>query len=128
MNFVPVKVAEAAASGTRIVLPKGATLTLPPGSGALPAGSSGTLGLRPEGIAFQADGPIAGDVSVVEHLGGETLAYVDIGDGTLVTVKVAGDDPVRVGESVRLGLKSREPLLFDAEGKAVSPSQRERAA
>jgi multiple sugar transport system ATP-binding protein len=128
MNLVPVTVAEASGAGTRVRLPRGAMLTLPAESGVLPAGSPGTLGLRPEGIAFQADGPIAGEVSVVEHLGGETLAYVDVGDGVLATVKVGGDDPVRVGETVRLGVKSREPLLFDAEGRAVAAAPRERAA
>jgi multiple sugar transport system ATP-binding protein len=119
MNLIPVTVT-ATGSGASLTLPSSATLQLPTGAGRLTPGTRATLGLRPENLAVQADGPIAGEISVVEHLGGETLAYVDIGDDVLVTVKSSGDDPVSVGQAVRLGLRTRRPLLFDAEGAAVT--------
>lgn len=120
MNLIPVKVVSSDRGGTTIALPGNTQLKLPPNSTPLAAESDVTLGVRPEGIAFQDGGDIAGDVSVVEHLGGETLAYVDIGQGVLVTVKSGGDDSVKVGQSVQLSLKKRAPLLFGADGRAVT--------
>ena len=128
MNLLPVKVVEANAQGTMISLPNGTTLSLSNVSGALSVGANGTLGLRPEGLFIQSGGAIGGEVSVVEHLGGETLIYVDVGQGVLVTVKLEGNDPVKVGQQVRLSLKSRQPLLFDASGLSVTPVPREEAA
>ena len=127
MNLIPAKVASIDAAGATVTLPGAATLRLPANAGSLPAGSAATLGLRPEGIVFAPDGPIAGEVSVVEHLGGETLAYVDIGEDVLVTVKSGGDDPVSVGQAVRLALRTRHPLLFDSAGRAVTPARSQAA-
>ncbi len=128
MNLIPVKVTSSNAQGATVALPRGATLNLPFSSGNLPAGSQATLGLRPEGIVIQGDGPLAGEVSVVEHLGGETLVYVDIGEGVLVTVKTEGDVTIGVGQPVHLALKTRQPLLFDADGRSATSTARAEAA
>ena len=127
MNLIPVKVVASDLTGTTIALPHNTDLKLPANAKSLAVGSSATLGVRPEGIVFQDGGPIAGEVSVVEHLGGETLAYVDIGGGVLVTVKSDGDDPVSVGQRVQLALR-RAPLLFDTKGQAVALIRNEQAA
>jgi hypothetical protein len=83
---------------------------MPRKSASGPAGAFQTprdTSMRANNPAIAPDGPIAGEVSVVEHLGGETLAYVDIGEDVLVTVKSGGDDPVSVGQAVRLASDHR---------------------
>lgn len=117
MNLLPVEVMSAAAGSVNLLLPGGSQLEVA-ASAPLPTGVKTTLGLRPEGLAFHQEGPIAGEVAVVEHLGGETLVYVDIG-GALVTVKSVGADPVRVGEQLRVAVKASAAHLFDSDGRAV---------
>jgi multiple sugar transport system ATP-binding protein len=128
MNLIPVKVISSDAAGTTVTLPLNTELKLTANKSSMAAGSPATLGIRPEGILFEESGPIVGEVSVVEHLGGETLAYVDIGEGVLVTVKSSGDDPVSVGQKVRLALRKRAPLLFDGQGQAVDWALSDQAA
>jgi multiple sugar transport system ATP-binding protein len=120
INLLPVTVTAGSPIGVKVTLPSNVAIAVPAAADALPVGASATLGLRPEALVVSADGPIGGEVSVVEHLGGETLVYVDIGGGTLMTVKLGGNDPVRVGEKVRLAVGATAvPLLFNAEGRAV---------
>ncbi|MBV9219958.1 MAG: sn-glycerol-3-phosphate ABC transporter ATP-binding protein UgpC [Methylobacteriaceae bacterium] len=124
MNLVPVKVQSAGADGVTIVLPGGGTATIPVQSSNAAPGSAATLGVRPENVAISADGPIAGEITVVEHLGGETLVYVNVGEGPFITVKAGGDSAANVGARVRLSLKTDEANVFDTNGAAMVPKVR----
>jgi multiple sugar transport system ATP-binding protein len=126
MNLVPVKVQSVGEAGVAIALPGGggvANIPVIPAKSANP-GTSATLGIRPENVSIGQDGPIAGDVTVVEHLGGETLVYVNVGDGPLITVKAGGDSGAQVSARVRLSLKAEEASLFDADGAVMPPKVR----
>jgi len=79
-------------------------------------GQKVTLGIRPESLAISATGTIVGNIAVIERLGSETLCYVDIGKKILVTIKVASNVDVEIGEVVKLAIASGEPLLFDEAG------------
>jgi multiple sugar transport system ATP-binding protein len=83
-----------------------------------------TLGIRPEHIeltpqpgALQLDC----EVSVVEHLGNETMLYLnsDVSDQPLV-VAVAGEKPMQMGEKLTVYLPPQCCHLFDAEGEAIA--------
>jgi multiple sugar transport system ATP-binding protein len=124
MNLVPAKVQSAGEAGVGIVLPGGGAVTIPVVPGKAAPGSAVTVGVRPENVSLGGDGPIAGEITVVEHLGGETLVYVNVGEGPLVTVKASGDSGARVGTKVRLSLKAEEASLFDADGDAMPPKVR----
>ncbi len=87
-------------------------------------GAACTVGFRPETLSIAAEGPIGGKVAVVEHLGGETLVYVDVGNGHLVTVKAAGSTSAQIGDQVRLAIDTDEARLFDADGIAMTPMHR----
>ncbi|RVG07692.1 sn-glycerol-3-phosphate ABC transporter ATP-binding protein UgpC [Sinorhizobium meliloti] len=86
----------------------------------LPAGTKVTVGLRPEAMSLDADGPLAGEVTVIERLGGETFTYIDIGEGKLATVKSGEDAPGKVGDRVRLSFSSDRIHVFGPNGRAIT--------
>jgi multiple sugar transport system ATP-binding protein len=129
MNLTPAKLKSMGPDGAIVILPGGRDLLIPvDGTSAAAPGSDVTLGLRPEQLSIAADGPLSGQVAVVEHLGGETLVYVDVGNKLLVTVKTSGNAPVQVGGNVRLAVVTTEANLFDKDGVAMPPKRRRDAA
>ncbi|WP_435101735.1 ABC transporter ATP-binding protein [Arhodomonas sp. AD133] len=122
MNFLPVE-ATGADTATVTVRVAGETdIRVPvrstPGTGRL------TLGVRPEHIhepdaSEAADAYLRGEVLVVEHLGGETLIHVRLGDGETVAVKGSGETTVDVGDTVTIGLAARRCHLFDGDDNAL---------
>lgn len=83
------------------------------------AGGKITVGLRPEALSVADDGPLIGQIKVIEHLGGETLVYVDVG-GSLITVKVGETAPGQVGDTIRLTFDDRRLHVFDAAGRSFA--------
>jgi multiple sugar transport system ATP-binding protein len=89
------------------------------GQAKLAVGDKVTVGMRPEAVGISAEGTIPGTVAVIEHLGGETLAYVEMADKTLVTVKLPATSDITLGQQVKLAVASGEPLLFNKDGVSV---------
>ena len=124
MNLTPAKVKQADGAGVTVVLPGGGEVTVPAIPSNAAPGAPCTIGLRPENLSITADGPLGGSVAVVEHLGGETLVYVDVGEGLLVTVKAGGATAAGVGDRVRLAVDTAEAKVFDGDGLVMQPKQR----
>ncbi len=82
----------------------------------LVSGQKITVGLRPEALSIAPSGTLVGTISVIEHLGSEALCYVDIGDRTLVTVKVPPTAKVEINQQVKLAASAENALLFNEEG------------
>ncbi|MBY5553606.1 sn-glycerol-3-phosphate ABC transporter ATP-binding protein UgpC [Rhizobium leguminosarum] len=95
----------------------------------LAKGASLTLGVRPENISMVADGAqggaINGQVRLVEHLGRETILYVDAGNlrtiasesGTgNITVQLSYVAPFAADQNVALKLDANELYLFSPDG------------
>ncbi len=81
---------------------------------------SETVGIRPEHMAISRDaGQIAGTVSHVEKLGGETLVYVNTADHGLLTVRLFGEHDFSVDEGVHLTPDSQRAFHFDSEGQRL---------
>ena len=121
MNLIEATVASVAAREVGVTLPGGGRLDLAADAAGLAPGAGATVGLRPELLSLASDGPLGGEVTVLEHLGDETLVYVDIGGGVLLTIKTRADDPVRIGERVRVAITDRAKVrLFSADGNAVA--------
>jgi multiple sugar transport system ATP-binding protein len=78
----------------------------------LPA--SFALGVRPEDVQPQADGPFSGHVALIEPLGVETVLHIAAGDQTLVST-VPGMTDVRLGSELRFAI-NRERLHYFAPG------------
>jgi multiple sugar transport system ATP-binding protein len=109
MNFVPVTTSDstAKAAGFEVRLPK-----------SVPAGK-GTLGFRPEAVTDRAtDGGSTMDmkVDVVERLGSDQFLYGQVG-GDSVTARVDPKMKVDPGDTVKLGLDTRNLHLFDAKSE-----------
>lgn len=124
MNFLPVTVAAAGQGGATVQLPGGATLTVPVQPGRLKAGDAVMLGVRPEHLRPSGEGELAGEVLVVERLGGETFLYVQIQGGDMFVVQADGEIPTRVHEKIAVKLEPTTCHLFDAHGLAVERAQR----
>ncbi len=60
-----------------------------------------TVGVRPEHVQIDGDGPWRGKVRMIERLGNESIAYVscDFGD---IALRLAGSSTLSSGEEVRL--------------------------
>ena len=75
-----------------------------------------TLGVRPEHLVFDDDGPVEATVTLVESLGHERLVVCRVADGTLVIVRLDSDAVVPALESiVRVTTAVDHVHLFDAD-------------
>jgi len=91
-------------------------LRVPADGQALPA--SLTLGVRPEDVHPQSDGEFAGQVTLIEPLGVETLLHIKVGEQMLVSM-VPGMTPVRRGDDVRFHIVRERLHFFGADGNRV---------
>ncbi len=82
---------------------------------ALQSASTVLLGLRPEAIRHDKNGPIAASVKSVEYLGADILADCEI-SGTSFQVRLPTADPVVPGDQVRLGFEPGALHVFDKTG------------
>ena len=113
MNFI---------AGTPITTRAGGLFSFKGGQLALPCPSvaQATLGLRPEHLQLQADAPWRGQVLLVEPTGADTFVVVQTTAGP-VTVRVAPQTPVQVGESIGLAVSAAHAHWFDTEsGRRLS--------
>ncbi|MGR3617455.1 MAG: ABC transporter ATP-binding protein [Paracoccaceae bacterium] len=81
-------------------------------------GDTRTLGLRPENLRVTDDGPISIDVTHVEHLGGDTNVIAKAGEYAM-TVRLFGQNAVKVGDSLKLGYEPSSAYYFDQDGSRV---------
>ncbi|WP_207483855.1 ABC transporter ATP-binding protein [Arenibaculum pallidiluteum] len=124
MNFLPAVVAAAQAGGASVRLAGGATVEVPVAPGRVRPGDSVTLGVRPEHLRPAESGEIAGEVMVVERLGGETYLYTRLADGEMIVIQADGEIPTRVHERIAVRLDPATCHLFDEAGLAVERARR----
>ncbi|PXW22854.1 ABC transporter ATP-binding protein [Paraburkholderia caballeronis] len=124
MNFIDVPVQRADETGVTIGLPGGGALTLPFDTAGVAPGDTVTLGVRPEHLTEPGQGPadarLAAEVSVVEHLGSETLLHARIANDVTVQAKGSGESPAALGDRIELGLNVRHLHLFGKDGGALA--------
>ncbi len=123
MNFLDATLTEI--NGTRAVvsLPGGASVTVPANAGSASTGAKVVLGVRPEHLieGGGGDSEITGRVIVVEHLGGDTLAHMEVdGQENRIMVRTTGDSRVKAGDPLRVGMESVVCHLFD-DGERAFP-------
>ncbi|MBY5346583.1 ABC transporter ATP-binding protein [Rhizobium leguminosarum] len=130
MNFLGVAVDEVSSRNITVSAPGLMPVTIELAEATVLAkGASLTLGVRPENILVAADaaqgGAINGAVRLVEHLGRETILYIDAGNlrtiasesGTgNITVQLSYVAPFAADQNVALKLDSSELYLFSPDG------------
>lgn len=89
------------------------------GTGALPAGSSVTLGIRPEHLSPTEGAGVPLTVDFVERLGGESYVYGASPGLPQVTLRLDGQSAHQRGATVDLAFPRPSLHLFDEAGKAV---------
>ncbi|RVL84018.1 ABC transporter ATP-binding protein [Sinorhizobium meliloti] len=131
MNFFDVTVDSVSGATAAISAPGLAPMTVSLADGvALKPGDRATLGIRPENIRLSPDdttrAAISGKVRLVEHLGRETILYVDAGalqcvsseSGTgNVTVQIGQVTPKAADTPVSLSIDPRDAYLFAGDGQ-----------
>ena len=124
MNFLPVQVVGADGAGVAVDVPGGGRVAVPARAGAVRPGDAATLGIRPEALRADSAGPLAGEVRLVERLGGLTLLHVGLPDGGSVTVQSEGGDATRPQQPVRFAFDPASCHLFDGAGQVLPGIER----
>ncbi len=138
MNFLSVNVDETSGRSVRVSAPGLSPVTVELANPvSLHKGAGLTLGVRPESISVVADGSeagaIEGHIRLVEHLGRETILYVDAKDvrtvasesGTgNVTVQLSYVAPFKIDQPVTLKLDATELYLFAPDGGRTISSRK----
>ncbi|GHE20172.1 ABC transporter ATP-binding protein [Halomonas urumqiensis] len=127
MNFLPVETVNADADGVEVTLPGGRPCRVPVTAGDTRPGAALELGIRPEHLMLDDEGPLEGEIQVIERLGGQTSLYITMGE-TLLTLMADGDVSHRVHDKVRFGFEPGRAHLFDAEGLALTSLERHHLA
>lgn len=71
-----------------------------------------TLGLRPEHLSLDQNGPFTGEVSVFEHLGGESFVHLVLTDGQTLVAKLTGEHSYRPGDTCTLSVTTEHCHVF----------------
>jgi len=115
MNFL-----DATAEGNAFRLRNGNAVAVP---GTSSNAGAVTIGIRPEHLQVcDGDGTgetVNGKLTVVERLGSETYAYVDVPQVGSITVRADGDFDRRAGRDICIRLDLTHAHLFDASGVAI---------
>ncbi|MCB1498815.1 MAG: sn-glycerol-3-phosphate ABC transporter ATP-binding protein UgpC [Bauldia sp.] len=118
MNFMEV---DARSDGGHVAvdLPGGGRVALRQQSG--PVDGRVVLGVRPEHLLARGggDAALSGTVRLAEHLGGETMLYVDVPGAGELTVRSDGLDMAKVGDPIAVGVPAAACHLFDSSGAAL---------
>jgi ABC-type sugar transport system ATPase subunit len=124
MNFIDATIDSLDAPGTVVRLPGHQTLRVRVAADELRAGDKVTLGVRPEHLLegqSPSDGTtLSGRCAVVEQLGESHFVHADLPDGLRLTVRSAGDAPVRARDKLQIGVPAEHCHLFHADGRAIA--------
>jgi multiple sugar transport system ATP-binding protein len=122
--MLPAKVTAVDEIGTTVQLATGAALTIPVRPGGQRVGDAVTLGVRPEHMRLVGEGELAGEVMVVERLGGETYLYTQLDESSMMIVQADGEIPTGVHDRIRIKLDPATCHLFDRDGFAIERAHR----
>jgi multiple sugar transport system ATP-binding protein len=78
------------------------------------------MGIRPEHIELDSEGPVRGKIAVVERLGADSFLHVDLEAGTTILVRQNGNSSLEEETNVRMRFLPEHLHLFNVEGKAVT--------
>jgi alpha-glucoside transport system ATP-binding protein len=120
MNFIAARVESEGAGGTSIRADTGDAFKVNVQLPAREVSGPIIVGVRPEDLVVRTAGDalVRGHVTIVENLGELALAYVDVGAGEVLIVKVPGDSTLAKGDAVALNARADRMHLFDRDGRA----------
>jgi multiple sugar transport system ATP-binding protein len=79
-----------------------------------------TVGVRPEHVSIDAQGgDWKGSVVHAEHLGADTMLYLESEQAGLITVRLSGELPFDPGDTLYMNPRRDRIYRFDADGRAL---------
>jgi multiple sugar transport system ATP-binding protein len=122
MNFIYSRLTLTWGGVADIPLPGGGSVSVPVSTSAAADGQEIILGVRPEhltiGVPAQIEIPVK--VRLIEHLGAESVLYMDATDGTQLIQRTTRTVREKAGDAVRLGFSSEHCHLFSLDGPALT--------
>lgn len=121
MNLFPAEITRVDSGLVHLKTKGGDAITIPSSGTSLPTGPV-TIGIRPEHIEMNgaaSDNKIEGKVALAEHLGGETMLYVDTKALAQCVVKADGLASQKVDDTVSLHIPAAKCHIFGADGNAL---------
>ncbi|MGF1476587.1 MAG: ABC transporter ATP-binding protein [Geminicoccaceae bacterium] len=123
MNFLEGSLASTGPEGAVVEVPKIGRISVAADANSLEAGTSVTVGVRPEHVrpaAANGDG-VTAEILTTEQLGSDSYLYCHLADGSPVTIHQSGQTSLRAGETITIELPSEQVHLFDDQERAVAP-------
>jgi multiple sugar transport system ATP-binding protein len=83
------------------------------------AGRPVTIGIRPEHLHLQADGPLSATVTLVEPMGNHQVVWLELAaaQAQVVSAIVNEQTPFAIGQTVRLQVDTHKISLFDPQSE-----------
>jgi ABC-type sugar transport system ATPase subunit len=120
MNLLPVRFLRGERDGAVVELPGGGEWRVAAHAAGLTVGAPLTLGVRPEHLRADPQGPFGGRVELFERLGPLSFAHLgDAAGGRTLVAQLPSDRHVVLGEAVFFTASASDLHLFDAEGAAL---------
>jgi len=119
MNFMDVEVLSTDQSGIKVALPGGGEVILPIDGIGLAKGDQIEMGLRPDDLILDPDGPMSMTVNVLERLGNASITYGTIDDGTRLCAALGGTAIIQEDGGLRLSFDPASAHAFDRSGRAL---------
>ncbi|PDT46664.1 ABC transporter [Sinorhizobium fredii] len=119
MNFIKAKMRSVSSEGIEVILPGGTGVSVPVSGRNVSGGGNVDLGVRPEHLQLDANGPLSGTVIVVERLGSETFVHVELSPEMIVIAQVDGSSAIRVHDQIRLSVLAHACHVFADDGTAL---------
>ena len=118
MNLIPATVRGVDATGVKVELEGGHQMDLPVDAATVSTGDKVEVGIRPEHVHLGKDG-FGVMVNVLERLGGVSITYGTIGNGTRFCASLPGNAAVKEGEAMSLTVSPEDCHVFDANGDVL---------
>jgi multiple sugar transport system ATP-binding protein/alpha-glucoside transport system ATP-binding protein len=80
-----------------------------------------TIGIRPEHLtlATAESADLTGTLSVIEQFGEYALAYVELPNGELITIKLDGAPDLQLHQPIHIAIPPQDVHFFDESGRAL---------
>lgn len=83
--------------------------------------ASTIVGIRPEHMTLvEKDGDIQGNIELVEHLGSEAYAHIQLGNDQTIIVKAPARSELKDGQDVSINVDVQEIILFNENDRVIS--------
>jgi len=120
MNFLQAEVASTDPTSITVKMPGGESAKALCDPGNAKPGDKATFGVRPEHLLPNGGGEsqLTGTISLVEHLGEDSIVYIELPHGEQIVCKDDGETLKKAGDTITIGVPQAESHVFDAEGRA----------